>query len=231
MAIALAVRKRQGYGEKDFPAFNILISLLGAIFLWFGWFGFNGGSALAADGLAVHAIMTTNIAAAAAAFVWMILTWLTSRPSITGVATGAIVGLVAITPACGFVDFTGAMIIGAIGALVSFYSIKLMHKLKVDDSLEVFACHGMAGTWGGIATGIFATTAVNAGGADGLLLGNVDLFWAQVISVGAGWVWAFGMTYVLIKILQATIGFTVSPLTEEVGLDLSQHGEEAYKVL
>lgn len=230
LAVALAIRKRDGFGSTEYSMNNIGMTVLGAILLWFGWFGFNGGSALGATELAVHAIVTTNLAAAAAALTWMLLGWTRQRPSVTGVATGAVVGLVAITPACGFVDMFSSIIIGMVGSLVSYFAINLMHKLKVDDSLDVFACHGLAGTWGAIATGLFAQTAVNPDGANGLLFGGLELFNAQLISVGVAWVWSFGMTWLIVKAIDLVRGFTVSVITEEVGLDLSQHGEEAQPV-
>ena len=231
LAAALALPKRRGYGQQPLIPYNITITLLGAILLWFGWFGFNGGSALSAGPLAVHAIVTTNVAAAAAGVMWMILSGLKARPSITGVATGVVVGLVAITPACGFVDLPAAMLIGALGSVVSFYAIRLMHRFKVDDSLDVFACHGVAGMWGALATGLFATTAVNLDGANGLLLGNIELFNAQVVSVVVASLFSFVGTYGLVWLIQKVRGFTVASLDEEIGLDIAQHGESAFKVL
>lgn len=228
LAVALTIRKRKDFETRHYPPYHIALTMLGAILLWFGWFGFNGGSALAANGLAVHAIVTTNVAAAAAAFVWMMLSWATARPSVTGIATGAVVGLVAITPACGFVGIGASLIIGALASVFSFFSIRYLSRLKVDDSLDVFACHGIAGTWGALATGLFAQKTINAAGADGLLYGNPGLLWAQLVSVVVAWVFAFVGTVLLVKIIDKTRGFTVGVFAEEAGLDLSQHGEEAY---
>ena len=176
LAFALAIGKRKG-NMAAFNPHNIPYSVLGAGLLWMGWFGFNGGSALAADGLAVHAILTTNSAAAAAGFVWMLLSWRDDKPSVLGIVTGAVVGLVAVTPAAGFVTPLGAILIGATAAPISFYAIRLVkEKLGLDESLDVFACHGMGGLWGALATGLLATISVNAAGADGLLYGNPSQF-------------------------------------------------------
>lgn len=231
LALAIVLRKRKSFGKFEFEPYSIPMTLIGAVLLWFGWFGFNGGSALGSTALAVHAIITTNVAAAASALVWMLMASRKGRPSVIGVATGTVVGLVAITPACGFVDINAACIIGAVGALVSYGCIKLKHRFKLDDTLDVWACHGMAGTWGALATGIFASKAINPAGADGLIFGNFHLFQAQVISVSVAWVYAFGMTFVLAKLFNAIRPLTVSYEAEEVGLDIAQHGEEAYASL
>jgi Amt family ammonium transporter len=228
LAMALVIRKRRGFGKVSMEPNNILLTLLGAILLWFGWFGFNGGSALAANGTAVHALVTTNVAAAAGALAWMGLSWRNSRPSVIGVATGAVVGLVGITPACGYVDIGSSIIIGSIAAVVSYYCIQLRNRLNIDESLDVWACHGMAGTWGAIATGIFASKAINPAGADGLLYGNVHLFQVQILSVVVAWVFSFVMTYLIARVLDAVHGLSVGSHEEEVGLDISQHGEEVY---
>ncbi|MBY0403483.1 MAG: ammonium transporter [Cyanobacteria bacterium] len=228
---ALVIRKRYGYGQFNEEPSSIPITLLGAILLWFGWFGFNGGSALAANSLAIQSVVNTNAAAASAAISWMLLSGFTRRVSVMGVATGAVVGLVAITPACGYVEVIPAILIGMGGALVSFYCIKLRQHLKFDDSLDVWACHGMAGTWGALATGIFASKEINPAGQDGLIYGNTDLFVAQLISVAVAWVWSFTMTFIILKILDLTRGFTVKTPEEKVGLDISQHGEEAMAMM
>jgi ammonium transporter, Amt family len=231
LAMALVIRKRKGFGRLAHEPNSIPLTLLGAIFLWFGWFGFNGGSSLGANGLAVHAIVTTNVAAAAGALAWMLVNWRESRPSVIGVATGAVVGLVAITPACGYVDILSSIAIGAGGALVAYYCIQLRNRWDLDETLDVWACHGMSGTWGAIATGLFASKAVNPAGADGLLLGNAHLFWVQLISVAVAWVFSFVMTLVIAKAIDAVRGLSVDESAEEVGLDISQHGEEAYATL
>lgn len=228
LAMALVIRKRKGFGTVSMEPSSVLLTLLGAILLWFGWFGFNGGSALAANGTAVYAIVTTNVAAAAAALTWMALSWRQSRPSVIGVATGAVVGLVAITPACGYVDVPSSIIIGAVASVVSYYCIRLRNRLNIDESLDVWACHGMAGTWGAIATGIFASKAINPAGADGLLRGNVQLFGVQLLSVLVAWVFSFVMTIIIAKAIDKLWGLSVGLPEEEVGLDISQHGEEVY---
>lgn len=228
LAMALVIRQRKGYGRVSMEPSSVLLTLLGAILLWFGWFGFNGGSALGANGLAVHAIVTTNIAAAAAAITWMALSWRHSRPSVIGVATGAVVGLVAITPACGYVGVPAAIIIGTVGSIISYYCIQWRNRLGIDESLDVWACHGMAGTWGAVATGIFASKTVNPAGNDGLLYGNVHLFQVQILSVLVAWVFSFTATYVIAKIIDQTRGLSVGSHEEEVGLDIAQHGEEIY---
>jgi Amt family ammonium transporter len=228
LAMALVIRQRKGYGKVSMEPNSVLLTLLGAILLWFGWFGFNGGSALAANGTAVYAIVTTNVAAAAAALSWMALSWRHSRPSVIGVATGAVVGLVAITPACGYVDVPAALIIGVVASIVSYYCIQLRNRLNIDESLDVWACHGMSGTWGALATGIFASKAINPAGADGLLYGNGHLFLVQIFSVLVAWVFSFVMTYLIAVFLDKTRGLSVGLAEEEVGLDISQHGEEVY---
>lgn len=231
LAMALVIRKRKGFGKVSMEPNSVLLTLLGTILLWFGWFGFNGGSALAANGLAVSAIMTTNVAAAAAALTWMIISWRSSRPSVIGVATGAVVGLVAITPACGYVGVFPAIIIGSVASMISYYFIQLRNRLNIDESLDVWACHGMGGTWGAIATGIFASKAVNPSGADGLIYGNWDLFTVQLASVLVAWVFSFVMTYGIAKVIDGVRGLSVGSYEEEVGLDISQHGEEVYATL
>lgn len=225
LAIALVIGKRIGYGKDNMEPSNIPIVVLGAILLWFGWFGFNGGSALAANGLAVSAVVVSNTAAAAAALVWMLLSWLHRRPSVLGVATGAVVGLVAITPASGFVSPLAAIAIGGIASAISYYMIVLRMKLRIDESLDAFACHGMGGAWGALATGIFADKAINAAGANGLLLGNPGLLWTQFVAVAVTAAFSFTATYVLATLLDMFIGLRVSKNEELVGLDISQHGE------
>ncbi|MDX2084001.1 MAG: ammonium transporter [Candidatus Melainabacteria bacterium] len=231
LAAALAIRPRKGFGTVNTEPNSVPLTLLGAILLWFGWFGFNGGSALAANGTAVHAIITTNVAAAAAALTWMTLSSWKGRPSVIGVATGTVVGLVAITPACGYVTVPASILIGMIAAVVSYYCIRLRYWLKVDETLDVWACHGMAGTWGAIATGLFASSSVNPAATNGLIYGNANLLWAQVVSVVVAWVYAFGVTYGLVWLLNRFRRFTVQAAEEEVGLDISQHGEEAFAIL
>jgi Amt family ammonium transporter len=227
LAFALAIRARRGYGEESIEPHNIPFTVLGAGLLWVGWFGFNGGSALAANGLAVTAILNTNTAAAAAAVVWMLLAWRDHRPSVLGIATGAVVGLVAITPAAGFVTPMASIVIGAIGAPISYYCIKFIKRRKLDESLDVWGCHGMAGVWGALATGIFASPAINPLGT-GLLYGNPGQFMTQLITVVVAAGFAFGLTFAIAKGLDLTMGLSVSDEEEHLGLDISEHGEKAY---
>jgi Amt family ammonium transporter len=225
LAIALVIGKRKGYGKDNMEPSNLPIVVLGAVLLWFGWFGFNGGSALAANGLAASAFVVTNTAAAAAAVMWMFLSWLHRKPSVLGVATGAVVGLVAITPASGFVGPLSAIVIGGVAAVISYYMIVLRMKLRIDESLDAFACHGMGGAWGAIATGIFANKAINPAGANGLLFGNPGLVWTQFIAVAVTASFAFVVTLILAKIIDMTMGLRVNDNEEMVGLDISQHAE------
>jgi Amt family ammonium transporter len=228
LAFSLVIGARRGYGQGFFEPHNIPYSVLGAGLLWVGWFGFNGGSALAANGLAVHALVTTNTAAAAAGLSWMFLSWLDNKPSVLGIVTGAVVGLVAITPGAGFVTPMAALVIGALAAPVSYYAVRFRQRHNLDESLDVWACHGMGGAWGALATGLFATTAVNAGGANGLFYGNPAQFLIQLVAVGVTVAFAMGATYVIARSLRALMGLRVSANEEEVGLDISEHGERAY---
>ncbi|MBN1935976.1 MAG: ammonium transporter [Anaerolineae bacterium] len=229
LAFALAIGARKGFGRRTFEPNNIPYSVLGAGLLWMGWFGFNGGSALAANGLAVQAVVTTNTAAAAAGLVWMLLSWIDGRPSVLGIVTGAVVGLVAITPGAGFVTPLAALIIGAIAAPISYYAIKFIKgRNLVDESLDVFACHGLGGLWGALATGLFATTSVNPNGANGLFYGNLNQFLVQLAGAAIAIVFSVVVTFVLAKVLNKLIGLRVSSAEEEVGLDISEHGERAY---
>jgi Amt family ammonium transporter len=228
LAFARVINARKGYGRAPMDPANIPYTVLGAGLLWMGWFGFNGGSALAANGVAVNAVVTTNTAAASAGVVWMLLSWRDNKPSVLGIVTGMVVGLVAITPAAGFVTPLAALVIGAVAAPISYYAIRLRQKSGLDESLDVWACHGMGGTWGALATGLFATTAVNPAGADGLFYGHPEQFLIQTVAAGMVILFAFGMTYVIARALKQFIGLRVTSNEEEVGLDISQHGERAY---
>jgi Amt family ammonium transporter len=228
LAFAMVIGARKGFGSRTFEPHHVPYSILGAGLLWVGWFGFNGGSALAANGIAVNAVVTTNTAAAAAGLVWMLLSWLDNKPSVLGIVTGAVVGLVAITPAAGYVTPMAALIIGAVAAPISYYAIKFRQRRNLDESLDVWACHGMGGTWGALATGLFASKAVNAQGANGLFYGNPAQFLVQLLTVVATIVFAFGMTFLISKLLAKFMGLRVSENEEEVGLDISEHGEQAY---
>ena len=229
MALALVLGPRKGYAERQpMEPSNIPMVALGAALLWFGWFGFNAGSALTSGGLAVSAFVTTNTAACTGAFTWMVLGWIHRRPSLLGAATGAVVGLAAITPAAGFVTPLAAIPIAIIAALISYYFMILRSKQKVDESLDVWACHGMGGTWGALAAGIFASATVNAAATDGLIYGSALLLSKQIAAVAVVWVFAFAGTWIMAKIINAVIGLRVKSEEEVVGLDISQHGEKAY---
>jgi ammonium transporter, Amt family len=229
LAFAMVIGARKGYGKVPMEPSRIPYTILGAGLLWFGWFGFNGGSALAANGVAVNALVATNTAAAAACLVWMILSWwLDEKPSVLGIVTGAVVGLVAITPAAGFVKPVAGIAIGGIAAAVSYFCIRLRQRLNLDESLDVWACHGMGGTTGALLTGLFATTTVNEAGANGLFYGNAAQLGKQAAAAGIVIVFAFAVTFVLAKVLDWTMGLRVSPDEEEVGLDISSHGERAF---
>ncbi len=228
LAFASVIGPRKGFKKSVHEPSNIPYTVLGAGLLWMGWFGFNGGSALAANGVAVNAVVATNTAAAAAGVVWMLLSWRDSKPSVLGVVTGMVVGLVAITPAAGYVTPLSAMIIGGVAAPISYYAIRFRQKSRLDETLDVWACHGIGGTWGAIATGIFATKAVNDAGANGLLYGNPGQLVIQALSAVLVIVFAFGVTFFLAKGLQKFMGLRVPENAEEVGLDISEHGERAY---
>ena len=207
------------------------MTILGASLLWFGWFGFNAGSALASGGLATSAFVVTNTATAMAGLTWITVSWLhKGRPSVLGMAAGAVAGLVAITPASGFVDVSGSIIIGLGAGVFCYLAMQLRPRLRIDDALDVWAVHGIGGTWGAIATGIFATVAINAAGQNGLLFGNPEQLLKQVIAVGATWAYAAAATFVIIKVIDVTIGMRVKESEESIGLDRSQHGEIAYQL-
>jgi len=226
LAVSAALGRKKPLVDTRFTPISVSLTLFGAVLLWFGWFGFNGGSALAANGVAVQALVTTNVAAAAAALTWLVLSMYKGKPSAVGTATGAVVGLVAITPACGFVDIPAAFIIGAMGSVVSFACILLAEKFGIDDPLDVCACHGMAGTWGSIATGIFATKLVNPGGADGALHGNINLLYAQLAATASVWLFTFVVTYAIAKLVDLSIGFTVSRDVQDIGLDAAHYWDD-----
>jgi Amt family ammonium transporter len=228
LAFALVIGPRKGYGKAPMEPHNIPLTVLGAGLLWVGWFGFNAGSALAANGVAVNALLTTNTSAATAGLVWMMLSWLDGRPSPLGIATGMVVGLAAVTPASGFVTPLSAMVIGAVAAPLSYYTMRFRDRHKLDESLDVWACHGIASTWGTIATGLFATIAVNTDGANGLFFGNPKQLGIQLFAVAVTIIFTFGVTYVVAKLLDLSIGLRVTAIEEEVGLDISSHGERSY---
>ena len=213
-------------GETALQPHSLMIVLLGAGLLWFGWFGFNGGSALAADGVAVQALVNTNVGAAAGALTWLLLTWYrTQKPSVLGTASGAIAGLVAVTPAAGYVTTMPALVIGIGAAVVSYIAAESRINAMVDDALDVWAIHGMAGTWGSVALGLFASTTLANGG---LLSGNSDFFVAQVASTVVVWIFAYAVTWVIFRVIEAAIGLRPTPEEEALGLDAAEHGETAY---
>jgi len=228
LAFALAIGPRKGFGKFPMEPHNITLTVLGAGLLWVGWFGFNAGSALAANGVAVNALLTTNSSAAMAGLVWMLLSWLDGRPSTLGMATGMVVGLAAVTPASGFVTPMAALVIGAVAAPLGYYGIRFREKRRLDESMDVWACHGLASTWGMLATGLFATVEVNSGGANGLFYGNPGQVGVQLLAIAVTMAFTFGATFLIAKALDWSIGLRVSTMEEEVGLDISTHGERAY---
>lgn len=223
LAVALVIGKRAGFGQYTMEPHNIPMTLLGAGLLWFGWFGFNAGSALAANGLAANAFIVTNTSAAAGALAWLFASWIRGKPSSLGMVSGAIAGLVAITPAAGFVTVPASIAIGVAAGLLCYACMLWRIKRGLDESLDAWSIHGMGGLWGAIATGIFAAAAVN--GFSGLIEGNVQQFVANAIGALAALVYAFVVTYILALVIDKVIGLRVSEEEEYVGLDLSQHGE------
>jgi Amt family ammonium transporter len=227
LAAAIAFGPRKGFKQEPMEPHDITMVVLGAALLWFGWFGFNAGSAGAANAQAVNAFVVTNTAAAAATLVWMLLSWWTSgKPSVVGAATGAVAGLVAITPASGFVQPMEAIVIGAGAGAICFAALQIRIRTSIDDSLDVVAVHGIGGLWGALATGLFATAVV--GGVDGLIAGNAEQLGRQAIAAGVVAVYSFVVTFGILKVLDFVMGLRVSEEDEIAGLDASQHGERAY---
>ncbi|MCE5297794.1 MAG: ammonium transporter [Methanoregulaceae archaeon] len=225
LAVAWVIGKRAGFGQYTMEPHNIPMTLLGAALLWFGWFGFNAGSALAANEIAANALLVTNVSAAAGALAWLAASWYRGKPSSLGMVSGAIAGLVAITPAAGYVGVGSAIIIGIIAGLVCYAAMLFRIKKGLDESLDAWAVHGMGGLWGAFATGIFATAAI--GGYSGLIEGNVQQFIANAIGALAALAYALVVTLILAYVIDRTIGLRVSEEEEYVGLDISQHGERA----
>lgn len=223
LALAMVIGNRVGFGKYSMEAENVPITLLGGAMLWFGWFAFNAGSALAADGLAVNALVVTNISAAAGAITWMLASWIKGKPSSLGLISGAVAGLVAITPGSGFVGPMAAMFIGGFAGLLCYGALLFRVRKGLDESLDAWAVHGVGGFWGAIATGIFATAAI--GGVNGLLYGNPGQFVIQLVDASVAAIYAFGMTYILAKLVDKVMGLRVTEEEEYVGLDISQHGE------
>ena len=231
LVLATYLGRRKGYEKTSYRIHNIPFVVLGASLLWFGWFGFNAGSALAADGLAAHAFMTSAISSAAALVSWMLIDVIKDgKPTLVGASTGLVVGLVAITPGAGFVPIWSSYIIGALVSPICYFTMNFIkHKLKIDDALDAFGCHGIGGVWGGIATGLFAKTSNNSVARwDGLVFGNVHLFVAQVLSIIITAAVAVVGTLICIGIIRIFTPLRVDQKEEALGLDISQHGENAY---
>ncbi len=229
LVAAIMFGRRIGYGQEAMPPHNLPFSVIGAGLLWVGWFGFNAGSALAADGLATSAFVATHVATAAAALAWVVTDWVRGKPTMLGAASGAVAGLVAITPGSGFVSPLSALIIGAVGGLLCSIACSLKPKFGYDDSLDVVGVHGVGGTWGALATGLFASKAINPAGNDGLFFGNPGQLWIQLISVVATIAFAMVLTAIILSALKAIMGLRVSDEEERMGLDLTQHNERAYE--
>ena len=229
LALVLLLGRRRGFPQNPMEPNNIPMVVMGAGLLWVGWFGFNAGSALTAGGFAASAFVTTNTAAAAAAFTWMVISWIYRRPTILGTVTGAIAGLATVTPAAGYVSPLAAVPIGIVAAVVCYYAMLFFKsKLGFDDSLDVFAVHGVGGIMGMLFVGVFASLAVNPAGADGLIAGSGLQLLKQLVGIASVGAYAFAVTWLLGKLVSVAIGLRVGQSEETVGLDLSQHGERAY---
>ena len=223
LAAAIVIGKRIGWKKEPISPHNLSLTLIGASLLWFGWFGFNAGSALGANGLAVHAFLTTQLSTAAASISWMFIEWKKhGKPTALGIASGALAGLVSITPAAGFVSPLSAIIIGFLGGGLCFFAVQSKFDLNVDDSLDAVGIHGVGGIWGSVATGVFATT--------GLVVGNWHLLKVQLICTCASIIYSLFMTFVIMFIVDKLIGVRVSKNEEVMGLDISQHGERGYNI-
>jgi len=231
LVAALVLGKRYGYGRDALEPHDATMTVLGASLLWFGWFGFNAGSALTSGGLAANAFVVTNTAAAMGALTWMTVSWLhKGAPSVLGAAAGAVAGLVAITPASGYVDASASIVIGLGAGIFCYVGIQLTRRLRVDDALDVFGVHGIGGIWGALATGIFATVAVNSAAVDGAAFGNFSQLGIQAIAVLASVTYSAVMTFVILKVIDVFVGLRVPENEEVLGLDASQHREAAYQV-
>ena len=231
LVACILLGKRRGYGMISYKPHNIPLVVLGAALLWFGWFGFNAGSALGANELAVHAFMTTNTSAAMAMLTWMLVEKIKhGKPTVLGAATGAVVGLVAITPGAGFVPIWASIIIGGLVSPICFFFMgKVKSKFGYDDALDAFGCHGIGGIWGGIATGLFTQKSINSGAAwDGLIFGDTKLFIAQILSIIISIAFAGIVTFIIITVMKLFGDIRVSEESEAEGLDVTEHGESAY---
>jgi len=232
LVAAIVLGKRKGFGKEAMDPHDMTMVVLGAALLWFGWFGFNAGSALTSGGLAAQAFVNTNTAAAMAALTWMTVSWAVHRrPSVLGAAAGAVAGLVAITPAAGYVTVPASIIIGLGAGVICFFGVMFVkERFGVDDALDVVGVHGVGGTFGALATGLFATVAINSAGANGLFYGNPQQLLTQAIAVGVSWIYSVVMTFIIMKAIDAVIGLRVPEDEEVLGLDSTQHGEIAYQV-
>ena len=229
LAAALLIGKRLGYGTSAFIPHNLPMTLTGAALLWFGWFGFNAGSALAANGLAANAFVVTHVASAVGAISWIFFEWIhRGKPTTLGVASGAVAGLVAITPASGFVGPMSSIIIGFFAGALCYGGVLLKSRLGYDDSLDVVGIHGVGGTWGALATGLFASTEINPGGANGLFFGNPGQLWIQFVSVAATMIFAFVMTLIILKVVDKLVGLRITEEEERIGMDTAIHNEAGY---
>jgi len=229
LAAVLIISKRMGHGKEQFIPHNLPMTVTGTAILWFGWFGFNSGSALGSSSLAAAAFVTTHVAAATASLSWMFAEWLHhGKPTTLGAASGAVAGLVAITPAAGFVSPVSALFIGGLAGVICYGAVMAKSKLGYDDSLDVVGIHGVGGTWGALATGFFASTVANPDGANGLFFGNPGQLWIQFLSVVVTCLFAFAMTFAILKVLDLIMGLKVSKEEEVQGLDLTQHSEAGY---
>jgi Amt family ammonium transporter len=230
LVAAFLFGKRIGYGTEAMPPHNLPFSVIGAGLLWVGWFGFNAGSALAADGLATSAFVATHVATAAATLAWLAMDWiLRGKPTVLGAASGAVAGLVAITPGSGFVGPISAIWISIGGGMLCSIACSLKPRFGYDDSLDVVGVHGVGGTWGALATGLFASKAINPAGNDGLFFGNPAQLGIQFVSVLATLVLALVGSYIILSVVKAVMGLRVADEEEMMGLDLSQHNERAYE--
>ena len=229
LACAQALGPRLSNGAEPATPNNLPLTLLGGGLLWFGWFGFNAGSALVSGPLSAHALVTTHMASACGVLGWMLVEWVrTGKPTSLGAISGALAGLVAITPGAGFVEILPAMLIGFVGGIVCYGGVLLKNKFGYDDALDVVGIHGLGGTWGALATGLFACAAVN--GADGLFYGNPKQVWIQLVSIVGTWVFVYIMTRIILFVVNATVGLRVAPEEEFTGLDLGEHNERGYSL-
>ena len=231
LAAIIVIGKRRGFGSEPMMPHNLPMTIMGAALLWFGWFGFNAGSALTSGGLAALAFVTTNTASSAAALGWLIVEWRhRGKPTALGAVSGAVAGLVAITPAAGFVSPMSALIIGFIAGGICYMAVSLKSRTGLDDSLDVLGIHGVGGTWGAIATGLFATKLLNPSGQDGLFYGNSGLIVNQLLSILAVCVYVFIVSFIILKVIDKTIGLRITEEQEYTGLDLALHGENGYEL-